>query len=602
MIGRYMEGRAGAAATQSALYDSLAIMAVKSPADLAPGGKHISAAEALTRLSARTVMDNGVEVGAKQQLRERLAKRFNSSPDQIDLSSISVPENTVNRLTRARATVEDPKAASMLGELMEGWGDAWKSGLLSWPSKIVRDMYSGAYSNWLEGAFSKRGTLAGKALYTSGANDPTVQAALAQMPLYKGLDPAERAARFLGDYGSTTLGASDRSADTNMIISGGRALSAIPGAVPDTFAGALGELASQPGRSWKQYRKDLLTPMYYPTKETVERSPIARAGQKAGSLADKINRMSGYMELLMQGVAPEEAAQRMLRAHVDYGSLTPYEKNIRDHYMPFYAYTSRSLQEVLRQMATRPGGRYTQGLRAYERAQEPEEGQYVPSNIRQNFAARLPANSFFGTSDPSVERYLTDIDLPGMDQLNMIHPNDLQQTANNMLMQTNPAIRTGLEFATGRDFFTGQKLKQSNFGPMGKIGRALTGNEDFRPPAMLEKSVELVPFVSRPLRAIANLADQDNGLSFGTRALSGAINATSGIKFRDVSQDDIRRDFSRRVGEIADPYTLEHTTPYVPEDRKAETPENILEYMAAVNSLQTERRKATKKKMEFSVK
>jgi hypothetical protein len=573
MITRYMEGRAGAEAVQGSLYDSLAYMSQMTPADLVGGGKHISMKEALARIGARTVQDGDEVLGGAVQMRGRLAGRFKADADSIELSTFSVPEEAVDRLVRARDAYTQPEGASRLMEGLTAYNAAWKSNILSWPSRIVRDLYSGAYSNWLEGALSKRGTFAAKGLLSNGPEDQSFVRALAKMPLYGG-GADDAVARFWADLDATGLMKSSVAGDRGLIVSGGNLIDSLPGAMPDTFAGAASELGSQPGRSWMQYLDDIRPTI---DRNRLERNPLVRAGARAGNLSDRINRLGGYIELLVQGVAPQEAARRMMRAHVDYGSLTPYERKLRDTVMPFYAYFSRSMREVLRQLAERPGGRYGQGIRTYEELQEPEEGQYVPSSVRKNFAAKLPSDSFFAPSDPSVTRYLSDVDLSGYDQLNMIRPRDLRATANEIAGQANPLWRTLYEtLISGRDSFTNRPLDQFTRGPVNKIVQAATGQEGVVNP-MLEKGLELVPGVSRPLRAVANFVDPNLPIGYGSRALSGVVNNMTGVKFRDFTQDDLDRDAIRRLEELAQPYTSEHSTQYIPEARKPFVPQEALD-------------------------
>lgn len=578
MITRYLEGRAGAAATQNSLYDSLAYLADSTPSDLVEGWRSISMAEALKRIGARTVLDGNEVVGGSTQIRDRLAKRFGLDPDKIELSSFSVPEDAVHRLTRTRDAFTAPEGAQKFMDAMSAYTAAWKSNILSWPSRIVRDMYSGAYSNWLEGALSKRGIDAAKGLLSRGPEDPAFVRALAKMPLYGGgVDDA--VARFWADLDATGLLKTSVSNDRGIIVSGKNVVESLPGAMPDTFTGALSELGPQQGRTWGQYASDI-RPRIIPDREVMERNPLVRAGARAGNLSDRINRLSGYIELLTQGVAPEEAARRMMRAHVDYTSLTPYERAFRDTLMPFWAYFSRSAGEVMRQIAERPGGRFGQGLRTYERLQEPQEGQYVPGSVRQNFAVALPQGSFFAPKDPGVTRYLTDIDLPGYDQLNMIRPKDLGQTAREMAKQTNPLLRTMYDLITSTDSFTGRPLKDSRNGSVGKILEAAGGPKMSGPYAAAgEKLVDLIPGVARPLRAVANFVDPNLPIGYGSRALSSAVNNLTGVKFRDFTQDDLDRDAVRRLEEMAAPYTSEMQIPYIPKENKPFVPQGAIDQL-----------------------
>lgn len=595
MITRYVEGREGAAAMQGALFDSLAYNAAQTPAALADGGRHISLKNAIERVSSQAASEAGAMEGAVKQLRDRVAKRFGVSPDSVSLSSLSISEDLVDRLARTAETYTSAQATEGLMKHLENYNSAWKSSILSWPSKFVRDFYSGGYSNWLEGAASRRGTASAYGLLTSGPRSKSFLAALRKTPLYSTADD-DAIARFWSDLAAEGLLETGLSVDRAITISGGRILNTMPGSAPDTFMGALSELGPQRGRTWRQYASDI-APRIAPTREQLSRGPVARFGAKAGNLVDKINRLSGYMELLMQGVAPQEAARRMKRAHVDYASLTPAEKWFRDRFMPFYAYTSRSLQEVLRQMAEQPGGRYAQGLRAYERSQQRSDGGYTPSYLRQSFAAPIASDTpILGTDAPGITRYLTDIDLPGYDQINMLDYSDRYEMMRRAGQMMSPLARTAAEFGTGVDMFTGQDLRKGTSGPLAKIGRAVTGDNDLRVDSMFEKAYDLMPGLSRPTRAIAQAVDPTYDIDLPSRLAASAISNTLGVKIRDVSREEEVRDQIRRLRDSAAAHTREFATPYVTDAMRPRVPRSALDALDLAAQLDSERRKANQPK------
>ena len=89
-IMQYVEGRAGAKATMESIYDSLASYAKASPSDIVEGGRHISMAEALNRVGARTTATDAGEAGARVQMRSRLAKLLSSEADIADLEDLNM--------------------------------------------------------------------------------------------------------------------------------------------------------------------------------------------------------------------------------------------------------------------------------------------------------------------------------------------------------------------------------------------------------------------------------------------------------------------------------------------------------------------------------
>lgn len=604
-ISQYVEGRAGAKATVDAIYDSLAGIAAERPANLVEGGGHISLSEALNRLGARTTQTDLGEVGARTQMRERLAQRLSIDPDKVNLASISVPEDHVNRLLKVRESYTSPEAAQKISETLDAYTRAWKAGVLSWPSRIVRDLYSGAYSNWLEGAYDRQSVGAVKTLLSKSAFDPEFIAFLKQTPRYAAVADEDIAARFYSDLSGTGLLDGSYMADRSMAVSGGQIQDMLVGTTPETFRGALSELGSGWGEHLRAFYPDAGGYANYINRLT-DTSPVARAGARAGNVSDKINRMTGYLSLIKQGVSPDEAARRMKRAHVDYSSLTPIEKRIRDNVLPFYAYTSRIFKEVMRQIAEQPGGRYGQGIRVYERAQESGD-QYVPDYMRKQFAAPIdPEDPLFGWLgiDPSLgTRYFTNVDLPGMAQLQTLSGSP-ETIANNVLMMTNPLIRTGSELALGRDFFTGEPINESSrsYGPVGKLARAVTGDQDAGSGSMAvyaDKALDLLPYASRTARLGSQLYDSDVGLDFPSKVVGTAIN-TAGIgRLRDVTPEAARRDAIRKLQKMAAPYTREVSMPYIPKGSEAFVPQTAQDALKLSREMQNEIRQKRRQRTQW---
>lgn len=606
-IMQYVEGRAGAKATMEAIYDSLASFAKASPSDIVEGGRHISMAEALNRVGARTTATDAGEAGARVQMRSRLADTFGIDPDAIELANVSVPEEAVDRLLRVREGFTSPKAIDEWTGLVDQYNRSWKTQILSWPSRIVRDLYSGAYSNWLEGAFDLESVSVTKRLAAGSAFDPEFQRWLASVPKYARIPEAERAATYYADLAAGGLIDGSFMADSGRYVGGGPITDMLVGTTPETFSGAAAEL----GRGWGNYAKEMFTHgdgLADWFRRTTEASPIVKFGAKAGNLADKINRLTGYNSLLKQGVDPMEAARRMKRAHVDYSSLTPQERYFRDKFMPFYAYWSRSGAEVLRQLAERPGGRYGQGVRALERAQQGEDGEYTPQAVRRGFAAQVdPDDPLFGwmaAPEGSARTYFTGIDLPGLGPLQTLDVDDPTQTLRNFAMQAHPGWRTLVELVNQRDLFTGTPLEYSSrgYGAASKLARAISGDQNAGRGTgyiLADKAIDLFPGAARPARLLSGLFDQDSGVDLPTRVFHTAVNNAGIGRLRDFSEDDVRRDEIERLQQRAAPYTKEIASPYIPEYMAPFVPRDAQESLALARQLQREAREVRRQRREM---
>lgn len=596
----YVGGRAGAKAVQKSVYDSLAALATPTPAPLVRGGKSIPLSEAINRFGARTVKGELGEEGARQQMRRRLAELSGEAPDKIELAKYSVPEEDINRLLKVRDAYEKPEIVNTLLQPLKTYNRTWKSLILAVPKRIVRDLYSGLYSNWLEGALDVRafpivrtivdlfsGTpyVTARELAAKSAFDPEFVEFLGQMPRYASYPASDRAARYYADLAAEGLLGGGFLRDAGQEAAGTPMTDLLPGVNPMT---------------WGTSVSPLLNPANYAPKKffTADGNPIMAAGARAGNLSDTINRLTGYNSLLLQGVSPEEAARRMKRAHVDYDSLTPVEKQFRDDFMPFYAYTSRIAAEAGRQILERPGGRYGQGIRAFERLQDPsDDDPYTPEQLRQQFAAEIPEDMpFLGGGSGDFRRYYTDVDLPGFDQIQMLDPNSTSNTFGNLLQGLAPQYRTALELLSGQDAFTKEPINNVSrgYGAYSKLARAAAGPDagTGRLPIYLDKAIDLIPGLSRPARTAASLLGNDEDRSFGSRAFDTAFNELGLGRFRTISKDRLAEEQIRRLEELASPYTKDVSIPSIPESMRPMVPKDSLDAFELARQRRSEIQKA----------
>lgn len=540
MITSYMKRRAGAISDANTIVESLAAKASATPSMNTVGDPTISLTEALRRTGLSST-DAG---GASQSLRGYLAKALDGNPNSVELSKYSVPESFVNHLLKAKEVIGNSEAAGVLSRGLNHYMVMLKSGLLTWPSRYIRDLLSGGISNYLEGALSRRGVQAAWSLLHAPATDPSFQKALAKMPLYSGLPDAERAVKFYGDLAATGL--VDAAKHVDIDTSGLHSVSAMVGVQPDSVRGAIAQLGKGADESWGKYLKEMnpLDPTTYnsqfrPNSPTTNR--VAQMGMRLSEISDRLNRLSGYMELLMQGVDPMEAARRIKRVQVDYSSLTPAEKKIRDTIFPFYAYTSRMFQEVMRQIMEKPGGRYAQIMRAKVRNDEALADSagdgYVPEYLRDQWAIPVGANS------AGEQTYLSNIDVPGLDPLGVFDTDaPIQGTAKNLALMANPAIRVAAENAFGRDLFRNAPLENTRPSDTAGWVDGLTG---------------LLPYAARPYQLYRQV-NRDYGSADAAESLGrSAISNTVGVKFTSPSAGQSEYDAYRILSEGVAPYSEE---------------------------------------------
>lgn len=600
-IGSYLTGRAQAEATMGTLHDSLATFAVNEP--YSEGSRRISMKTALERIGSRSY-DEGA-VGGSQQIRERLGKLWGVDPDTIELSQISVPEDAVNRLVRSRDVYSTGEAASGLLNALDHYTAAWRGGILLWPSRATRDLFSGAVSNWLEGAFEPQAVSAARALLSDGPQSATFQKWLRSQSRYAGDDGV---AQFMADIAGTDLIQGATGFEYGASTVGKRALDPVIGANPVSVRSVLDELTPQSGRTWGQFAQDFATwrSKLRPLAET--KNPMMRASEKLNNLTDGINRISGFMSLIGQGFDPQAAAAAMKRVHTDANTLSDFERNIVKSFLPWYTYQSRIFREVVKQLVERPGGRFGQMMMAAENAQESNDDQYMSPDLRARLALPVP-EMLGGRPAPGTQRYWVPGGvLPGFDQINMLgmparfdspgtYGNAGVETARQVAMQLNPLMRVGLETVFDKDLFTDRPAGEAT-STLEAVGRNMTGDRSFELPTIVEKPLENLPFIQRPLYVARSLTDLRGDAPLWSRGLKTGVNAFTGTHFKDKSQEESLAAAVRDIENSIDPYTREFKQVYIPKDMEPEVPQWALQRQAVARALGRERRELRKPRGE----
>lgn len=576
-IQQYMEGRAVAAGNMDALLDGIVSYATGTQARQATGGPmsgrgSISINEALKRINARSYKNKAtkVEIGGRQQIRERLAAATGKPVNSIDLSQYSIPLEHVEKITKATEVFADPGAASELTKYIDTFTGVWKASILAFPSRITRDLYSGQFSNWLVGAASLDGPGAARVLLRHGADSQQFARYLEKLPQYSSLPTMERKAQaFYADLASTGLMGGGAQLDRTATISGKSVLDQLPGRTPVTVGSALAELGPQAGRTWGEFGSDFFTMPTALTPYADLKNPILRAGDQANQLSDGINRLSGYYALLEKGFSPSAAAEQIKRVQVDYSNLSAFERNYLRRIFPWYTYQSKIMQEVLSQLATRPGGKYAQTIRAVDRGQqEASEGSYVPSYLRRQVA--IPV----GETDGGTV-YLSDIDLPGFDQINMIPStgDPLLGAMDQVGAQLSPHLRVGAELLSGRDFYYKTPIQESDRGIASTVYRNTVGGT-MPYGYVADRIIGNVPFVQRPATFIRKVLDDRSGAPLPTRLGLAAVDSILGVKAPIVNQQRIDNDLNRILEESVEdvPQTRTMSRRYIPEELEPTAP------------------------------
>ena len=546
-----------------------------------------------------------------------------------DAAKWGVNPSTMKRLNRISNFETNPNTRGEFLKFLDNVTGIWKGSILSFPSRMSRDRYSGYFSNMLEVSSLNNlwnGTKATKYLLQGDFND--LEAMVRKMPRYADIQNSDEMLKaYRNDLASTNLLQGRRIEDIGTEFSDamtGKNLrnSMLPGSVPettitgsayDTLTGRQSNANLFSGDSpyselfqGKQYKKTgseflegtsngLDNYLEYVGKREPT-NPILRYGARMSDLTDSMNRLDGYNALLLEGVDINEATKRIKAAQVDYQSLTNAEKTFFKRIFPFWTFSSRIGGYVGRKILNDPGGRFTQLGMRWQRSQD-EDQEYVPQRIREQGGFNVDSlrdTPVLGSAidmllpeTEDVNSFFEDIDLPGIDTLNMI---DLQptsggsydpfssayETGKNIVGDlAHPIIRQVVENLSGTNLYTGKDLNQ--FEPtLQKISRRYgddyetlkTGNAGDRIMGGLSSLAEYVPFAPRALQIANRLTDTERVPDATARVLQTLMNATTGVKATNISEDARDYDAIKAIERLLrhNPYLRDFEINYIPKE------------------------------------
>jgi hypothetical protein len=512
---RYASGQARVSAFTDEIISELRSRATKTPAQLVQGGRNV----ALTKAAE----DLGFDAN-------RFADLWRNN-GLGDISQYSIDKQAVQSLSALTQTTRLGMPESAALRAVDSFTKLFKTTALAWPAFHTRNLYSNAIAMLAGESSPMAMTQAYRA--TRGNLEPIAQY-LADAPIYRDLSPQARAARFSADAAEAGVGMGKVFDDVTAVPEQSFAR-LTPGMSPENdIAGAARGLLGDSGRTWRQFLRDLGTirgvGVSRPATQT--RNPVLRLNEAVGNTVEDTTRLAMFADLLKKGYAPGEAGDTVRRFLIDYSpqAFTPLETDFLKRAVPFYSFQRGMVPAVADSLLYRPGNVQGQSIRAISRASQPSEDNFTPEKFRRASAIPLP---YFGND--GLARYLTNIDLPWESTFNLLTPgvgdtyaqrlgDTLQETASNVLGQTNPLIKAPLEYITDRQLYSGARLSdvysvlESQGVPGGRGLEQLLMN--------------FVPFGSRALGLYRQLSDKR--LDTGDRLGKAAINMVAGVKLTDV--------------------------------------------------------------------
>lgn len=591
-VAQYMQGRGRKHGMVDALLDSVQGQVRDMPYTHVPGGGHISVGEALnTRL--------GLEPGAMDEL----AQRMGITPDE--LANQSVSRDVIDNISRMADAYKSPEVQNKALRIVKAYNNWFKANALLSGARMTRDLYSSTIGNVILTGPTVVPATGDAITLMRGVKDEyrAFAGRLADIPRYSKLPEADRLKAFMLDIGESRVLQGMGTLGTDI---GDRTGEAVKTLLP----GSVQENIYNPASQWSDLIS--LRGVYDPLTGAVgkdalnTRNPLYRAAEVAGDKSDTFTRLTGYMGLLRQNIDPLEAARRVKRQHVDYSTLTPVEKTLRDYIVPFYTYESRSIGRTFGDLIDRPGGRTGQMVRMLARSSDPSEqgDPYLPESIR-NLPPYIPLGN---------NNYITNIEFPGIPAINAgkikrdaegnVDPYEtLVATARGYGSKLAPIPKGFIEFMSDRDMFTQRPLRDTTT-TLDRLLKYSTGDEDAQAPEWLNTASRFGPLPALPLgasRAVTQLTDTSTGASLPERMLRTGVSMTTGLQFKTATPEQAARDAIRQSRDLLGDYTRSHNSVTIPEDELLTLPPALRQVYELNRRLGKDSREAKKRREQLGL-
>lgn len=253
------------------------------------------------------------------------------------------------------------------------------------------------------------------------------------------------------------------------------------------------------------------------TKKDVSRenfSPffLGNIGERANNYSESLGRGATFIGQIRKGASFETAGEVSRLAHVDYGTMTRFEKEFIQRIFPFWAWAKGSIPFTLKQLMERPGGPTAKAIMASKRATEDEP--FTPEQIRGS--SSIPIGE--GRS-PGLKRYLT-VDLPHetLNDWASFRPTALgtiKATGMGIASQLNPMLKAPAELVSGQSFFQKGRPLTDLYSPTGNV--------------LLDQALTNTP-ASRYLSTFNQLAQPSSRKTVADKA----VNTLLGVRLQDV--------------------------------------------------------------------
>jgi hypothetical protein len=503
------------------------------------------------------------EINAAESYIKRIFKK---------VSDAEVPKQLFDDATRWEKMISGTDA---LADLMKSWDSfttVFKAGVLTWPARYNRDLYSALAQNAMLGQLSPGPALDAFTLVTKGKLfKGSAKKYLRPMAKYvKGMDEAriekmteaeamETLRAWIASMDVISFDATRRGANVERRARPTRKglddlLGQKPGATKPGLRSAakeLGGIFKGPNKGWKSINPLNIEGVNGRT-ETL--NAFARAGDVVGLTTDGIGRASALLTLAKRGIAPDEIIRRVKKAQVDYSlkNMTSVERTVLARAFPFWRFSKNVFPVVFEEIFDNPSGVMAQAFRTPGKLTE-EGTQFVPEHLREGLSIPIPGGPF-GSKDPSRQRYLLGLGLMHEDPAKYLRPGQtafdtVSGTLSEVAGAMNPLIKAPLELATGTQLFSQRPLKDLEPGAGRMVSNvAKTFGYDMpvpNTPILLEQALSNLP-TSRAMSTTRTMFDPAKGPA------DRALRFLTGVRITDIDlakarQAAIRQELEDRL-------------------------------------------------------
>jgi hypothetical protein len=223
--------------------------------------------------------------------------------------------------------------------------------------------------------------------------------------------------------------------------------------------GQIRELASKLGVVGQPGYLDVMREV----EKDIGKGPVSKlmdAPKKAMEVVENRLRLPLFVDRLIKGDAPEQAAKQVFQFHFDYApeALTGFEQNVMKRLLPFYRWTRGNIPLQLEQMVKQPGkyaaiGKFLGNIQS-DKQKANDEFASLPPYMREGLPVRLGEKNGFS-------QYLYGLGLP-VEDVNRIWKGDAKRTVASMVGELSPILKYPIEVGTGQNLFTGEPIEQNN--------------------------------------------------------------------------------------------------------------------------------------------